>query len=97
MPPFEVSDGSNGWVRVGRDQIAITGSTVKLQLGANTTTSPTSVRYAWADYVDCVLANSDGLPAGPFVAKISPVLRAVELPTKVAGLIQSPPLGTNTW
>ena len=79
MPPFEVRTGaSDAWVRVARDQIRISGSTVVLQTasasasasagaGAGAAATVTAVRYAWADYIDCVLANADGLPAGPFV------------------------------
>jgi hypothetical protein len=108
MPPFELWTGAS-WVRIGREQITINGPKLQLELGANaSSTAPTRVRYAWADYVDCVLVNSDGLPAGPFVANVSstraaetrePTKKLTDAPTKepTKGLIQSPPLGTNTW
>jgi hypothetical protein len=56
------------------------------------------VRYAWTDYVQCALYNSDGLPAAPFSLTIPksssgeavPTLRKVAQPNP----IQSPPMGT---
>ena len=48
------------------------GGTVTLKLGllggAQKESAPTGVRYAWSDFVDCVLdnGNSSGIPAGPF-------------------------------
>ena len=92
MPPFEVYSGTS-WTRVPHDQIAVSGSSVKL----TTSAPPTKVRYAWADYVDCILVNSDGLPAGPFVVNVT-TTKIIEQPKVVSkGLIQSPPMGTNTW
>jgi hypothetical protein len=86
----------------------VTLSLSGIHAGVLGTNAPTAVRYAWADYVDCVLVNSDGLPAGPFVVNISktdqqplaagPSTRGS--PTASApsgGMIQSPPMGTNTW
>ena len=45
------------------------------------------VRYAWADYVDCVLVNNDSLPAGPFVYNISTPSDLVSSPSS---LVSSP-------
>ncbi len=33
--------------------------------------TPVKVRYGWADNPEAVLFNSEGLPAGPFEAKIT--------------------------
>ena len=65
-PPFELSaDGGKTWRRVSRAATELAGVTVKLTL-APSATVPTHVRYAWADYVDCVLENGDGLVSTPF-------------------------------
>jgi len=42
----------------------INGDTVVLSNAAVTT--PTAVRYAWADNPECSLVNKAGLPAVPF-------------------------------
>ena len=64
-----------GWTRVPRDQITVNGSVVTLRPKSvehgQGTPGVSAVRYAWTDYVDCVLANSDGLPAGPFVVNVT--------------------------
>ena len=61
------------WTRLARNQIVIgeksNAITLKLsgeQLSAGNVA--TGVRYAWTDFVDCVLdnGNSSGIPAGPF-------------------------------
>ena len=66
-PPFELSaDGGKTWRRVSRAATDVVPyRTVKLTL-APSATVPTHVRYAWADYVDCVLENGDGLVSTPF-------------------------------
>ena len=63
-PPFELSaDGGKTWRRVSRAATDVVPyRTVTLTL-APSATVPTHVRYAWADYVDCVLENGDGLVA----------------------------------
>ena len=76
--PFEITtdpDAStarlNGrnltWVRLPRANITVgPGVTVTLSVGAMA--EVTGLRYAWTDYVDCVLdnGNSSGIPAAPF-------------------------------
>ena len=78
LPPFEVARVSSGggggggntnWTRVPHGGVTFSGSTVVLSLPADFP-SPNKVRYAWADYVDCTLANNDSLPAGPFLLDI---------------------------
>jgi hypothetical protein len=62
------------WVRLKRTAIKVGTSTVTLTMpvavagGEVADAAPTGVRYAWTDFVDCVLdnGNSSGIPAGPF-------------------------------
>lgn len=76
--PFEVTFDSNPagarqagrnltWVRLHRTDIAVGANSVVLAHGQHGA-SPTGVRYAWTDFVDCVLdnGNSSGIPASPF-------------------------------
>lgn len=54
------------WIRLPRSNISITsGNTVVLTTGD---TGVTGLRYAWTDFVDCVLdnGNSSHIPAAPF-------------------------------
>jgi hypothetical protein len=106
LPPFELLAANGSWVRVPRSHVVIAGSTVRLTSVAAAAAS--QVRYAWSDFVDCVLVNADGLVASPFLVNISKaaaptdaVVGATAAPKRLndakKGLIQSPPLGTNTW
>ena len=68
-PPFEVSfdlcaAANVTWLRVPRANVTLSGSSVSLAVGG----LATAVRYAWTDYVDCVLDATDGqgIPAAPF-------------------------------
>ena len=71
MPPFELWDGTQ-WARPKAAEIRLVQNRVVINVDNMAAVGSTSkVRYAWADYIDCVLANSDGLPAGPFVANIT--------------------------
>ena len=98
MPPFELGNGEH-WVRPKTAEIKLMGNRVVIA----GTPGMTQVRYGWADFVDCVLVNNDSLPAGPFVANVStPMAAAVNVPAVAsadvaAAMIQSPPMGTNTW
>ena len=77
-PPFEISSDYDGrnvtaatWTMIPRDQIVIAGETITLKMAAGENAATTQgVRYAWSDFVDCVLVNGDGLPAGPFVQQV---------------------------
>jgi hypothetical protein len=70
FPPFELQEVGGKWVRPPLSAVKLSGDTVTVEgpLGGH---AARRVRYAWADYVDCVLVNGDGLPAGPFVVNIS--------------------------
>jgi len=71
---------------------------------------PTAVRYAYANYPQCALYNSDGLPAGPFVMDLDTALAAgagepkdgsgaevTALQADMFGWLNAPPMGLNTW
>jgi len=89
-PPFEVTDAerpnsdSAVWSLVPRNQTTIEGSSVVLDIFTPTSqvsSAPkkvTAVRYAWSDYVECVLENSEGLVASPFVANIISIPKSNE-------------------
>ena len=67
MPAIALRVGRNvTWVRLPRAAIAVgPGARVTLRPGV---ARVTGLRYAWTDFVDCVLdnGNSSGIPAGPF-------------------------------
>ena len=102
-PPFEISSDYDGvnttkatWTKISQAQTTVAGSTVSLKMSgeAQAAGTVTGVRYAWSDFVDCVLVNSDGLPAGPFVEKIAaaepaPALAAQTDEQKV--VVEAPP------
>lgn len=60
---------------------------------------PVGVRYAWHDFVECVLANNDSLPMGPFKeSKLASTRTSTQTPAPVKGSpIQTPPMGFNSW
>lgn len=77
--PFEVTfdkdpagariEGRNlTWARLSREQITVARNVVTLKASGDGAQVATGVRYAWTDFVDCVLdnGNSSGIPAGPF-------------------------------
>lgn len=80
-PPFEISSDFNGsntetatWTHIPAEQTTIVGAQVSLKMTSKQLyagSAVTGVRLGWSDFVDCVLVNSDGLPAGPFVATTS--------------------------
>ena len=77
-------------------QTTVAGSTVSLKMSgeAQAAGTVTGVRYAWSDFVDCVLVNSDGLPAGPFVEKIAAAEPAPALAAQTDGqkvVVEAPP------
>jgi len=81
--------------------------------GVTTDVAVDSVRYAWSDYVDCVVVNADGLALAPFlevnltstdtnhdassVEALSTTSITSPLLEKNAPLIMSPPMGFNSW
>jgi hypothetical protein len=58
---FEIAGSDNKWsfatATIHNDTVVVSNSAVS---------SPTQVRYAWADDPPCNLMNSAGLPASPF-------------------------------
>lgn len=86
-PPFEVQaaaakDGSsasnsnnnndsttnnNTWTRIPFEQITVTGSSIEFI----TTEAVGAVRYAYSDYVDCIVVNNDSLVLAPFVEQLA--------------------------
>ena len=93
-PPFEVYAGG-AWVRVSLSatSVADNGTTVLL---SGVPAGVSQVRYAYADYVECKLQNSDGLPLGPFIVNVTSS-KAVAGAHKVKGTTGAPPMGYNTW
>lgn len=69
------------------------------------------VRYAWSNFVQCVLRNNNSLPLGPFLATITDdrELHASKPQPQINkpvpsthrnyrdGVITAPPLGFNSW
>lgn len=71
-PPFEVTLDGVSWELVPRKDIVVSKAGVELRGSA--AASATAVRYAFLDFVECVLQNQfngDGLPAGPFLRTVS--------------------------
>jgi alpha-galactosidase len=108
--PFEISfDQGKSYNRVPLQNINISNNVVTLSF--NETSSVTNVRYAWSDYVDCVLDGIEsGLPAGPFVqsigensnsnsnlVEIKPIQPGQTTTNVVTPVIQRPPMGFNSW
>lgn len=69
MPPFEVSSRGADWTRIPLSEIKIDGSRIMLHSAIS---DVTRIRMNWADYIDCVLVNGDGLPASPFAVNVEP-------------------------
>eukprot|EP00756_Hemistasia_phaeocysticola_P021196 Hpha_TRINITY_DN15761_c6_g6::TRINITY_DN15761_c6_g6_i1::g.38595::m.38595/K07407/E3.2.1.22B, galA, rafA; alpha-galactosidase len=91
--PFEVLKGQN-WTAVSEGDTEVDGETLVLK----GTAGATAVRYAWSDFVECVLVNNDSLPLGPFVANLTGErVRDLPLVKERDSQIQSPPLGFNSW
>jgi hypothetical protein len=69
----------------------------------NVPETTTAVRYAWHDFVDCVLVNDADLPMGPWKLNLTSAEKSTgRVPKHVnrgrgSGPIQSPPLGFNSW
>jgi hypothetical protein len=85
-PPFEILQSSS-WQTMPRESLSFDHENVILDLSAARLRSGipvTAVRYAWSDYVECLLENSEGLVASPFVYQIS------EQDTNAAIYLRSP-------
>lgn len=104
-PPFEVADGQSGYKSVGLADVLIKNSSIELALPLGQ--HVTGVRYAWLDYAECVLRNSDGLPAGPFEEIVRathqlpptppPAPPPAPTPVPVPASARRPPMGWNSW
>lgn len=99
--PFEVSaDGGQHW-KSANGTISSSGDHVIISLPSTASASAvTEVRYAWTDFVQCVLKNEYGLVAGPFASKLSAAGPAEELPSVTSSAapnrtLSAPPLGFN--
>eukprot|EP00041_Stephanoeca_diplocostata_P036427 m.1331336 g.1331336 ORF g.1331336 m.1331336 type:complete len:916 (+) comp24863_c1_seq1:65-2812(+) len=99
--PFEVQLSANGtWTTVVPTLCAA-------EVTLSVAVAPVAVRYAWHDFVECVLVNNDSLPMGPFkttdLARTSTTGEAQFEPTSAVHTasrgspIQSPPMGFNSW
>lgn len=73
-PPFDVTFDGQNWTTVSRNNTVIDGSSVRLMVNA---AEVQGVRYAWLNYVECVLENGDQLPATPFVQSLPAVSNAL--------------------
>ena len=71
QPPFEVNSKSVGWVRVDAQSTKVDGNAVVLSPLPVPSSDVVGVRYAWTDFVECVLQNDQGLVATPFVRNAS--------------------------
>jgi alpha-galactosidase len=103
-PPFEIllDAATSNWTTVSEADTKVTDSTVTLQVDADVTSSSTiAVRYAWRDYVECVLVNNDGLPLSPFRETVAqPPARTPAAPHHVVAhdvKQPTPPMGFNSW
>jgi hypothetical protein len=109
-PPFEFRANSE-WSRVARSDVVVGTSAITLTAGSAATKAD-AVRYAWSDYVDCVVINGDSLVLAPFLENLTsssgPPKHIVastinndhdaKHPANVgAPLITSPPMGFNSW
>ena len=84
------------------------GGTRRDESSDGPTTTPTSVRYAYANYPQCALYNEAELPASPFVATLD-VLGVDAATARVTGTASvageaaliapalTPPMGLNSW
>lgn len=99
--PFELFNGSV-WRQVHPASFDSAASNVQLPA----TGADTQVRYAWSDFVQCVLVNNDSLPLGPFLLNILPSPSAADAVTSVSvpanpisapQPLSKPPRGLNTW
>lgn len=68
-PPFEVTMDGENWELVPHKDVVISNAVVELRSSA--AASATAVRYAFLDFVECVLQNGDGLPAGLFLRTVA--------------------------
>jgi sialate O-acetylesterase len=85
---FEVAGSDNRWSFA---DAVIHGDTVIV--GASAVSSPTQVRYAWADNPVCNLINGAGLPASPFQTSGSQLPVSIASKAMSAGKVSHPVQG----
>ena len=97
--PFEVTTDGTHWTKAAIKHFTNTVGAASVTVEGS---GATAVRYAWTDFVECVVVNDADLPMGPFAyAKESepsaaPSLKPVRT-LKKDSPIQSPPMGFNSW
>ena len=96
---FEVSvDGGLTWsgVAPGAVDVSTPGT---ITLASRAMGAITHVRYAWRDFVNCVVTNEDGLPLGPFQNSVTPsrARPAAAAPRTSGAVLTKPPMGFNSW
>ena len=112
-PPFEVTyDGGDNWTMIPRENTLLKDSSVELRglsiSSGDRGSEGLGVRYAWRDFVECVLYNGDLLPLGPFLLKFNikdetqhQSEESSPKPTSMRSIqrsrIQRPPMGFNSW
>jgi len=97
-PPFELFSGGV-WSLVPPESIKVDQTHQQITLEG--TGSAEAVRYAWSDYVECVLVNDAQLPLAPFVRNLTAPARPTPLPVRRAAAdpypAARPPMGFNSW
>ena len=97
-----------GWGGVGTDFVAnVWTDAAEGKRMVSEETTFTSVRYAYANYPQCAIYNSDKLPAGPFVASLTAAVvekkttaikkKMVVTAASPVAPCQTPPMGLNSW
>lgn len=96
--PQVSGDDGKSWAQATGAKVS--GLSVAVQ---SSVSSPTHIRYAYSDFVDCVVSNVYGLPSGPAVVRVDaaepagvvmPPTASVQGPATVAA---TPPMGMNSW
>ena len=100
-PPFDVqigSDPTGNWTAVSLANTVIDRTASTVTLKGDFAAAVGAVRYAWRDYVECVLVNNDGLPLSPFAVSVSsPAPVSMAKVRKATGKQMTPPMGFNSW
>eukprot|EP00055_Hartaetosiga_balthica_P012985 m.64883 g.64883 ORF g.64883 m.64883 type:complete len:906 (-) comp8128_c0_seq1:94-2811(-) len=72
----------------------IVGSSILI---ASTSSHISQVRYGFSNFVECVLKNSDGFVASPFILNVTQELTVSKFNSLKGEPILSPPMGFNSW
>jgi hypothetical protein len=102
--PFELSADGKVWEQVPPERTTLRADGSVLLAGDPNGSVAAHVRYAWSDYLECVLENSANLPAGPFVAELEkdrklqrPSTTGLSLVGPAGPALTAPPMGFNSW